>query len=37
MPPVIGLTATAFRGINEEETRRLANRFARRLLPPAER
>lgn len=37
MPPVIGLTATPFRGINEEETRRLANRFARRLLPPAER
>ena len=37
MPPVVGLTATPFRGINEEETRRLANRFARRLLPPAER
>ena len=27
MPPVVGLTATPFRGINEEETRRLANRF----------
>jgi superfamily II DNA or RNA helicase len=37
MPPVVGLTATPFRGLNEEETRRLANRFARRLLPSAER
>jgi superfamily II DNA or RNA helicase len=37
MPPVIGLTATPFRGRNEEETRWLANRFARRMLPSAER
>jgi superfamily II DNA or RNA helicase len=34
MPPVIGLTATPFRGKNEEETRWLANRFARNMLPP---
>jgi len=34
-PPVIGLTATPFRGRNEEETQRLANRFGRRMLPAA--
>jgi hypothetical protein len=33
MPPVIGLTATPFRGTNEEETRWLANRFGRTVLP----
>jgi hypothetical protein len=37
MPPVIGLTATPFRGKSEEETRWLANRFARRMLPSVER
>jgi superfamily II DNA or RNA helicase len=35
MPPVIGLTATPFRGTNEEETRWLANRFGRTVLPSA--
>ncbi len=35
LPPVIGLTATPFRGTNEEETRWLANRFGRTVLPPA--
>jgi superfamily II DNA or RNA helicase len=35
LPPVIGLTATPFRGTNEEETRRLANRFGRTVLPSA--
>ncbi|MYC70304.1 MAG: HigA family addiction module antidote protein [Gemmatimonadetes bacterium] len=34
-PPVIGLTATPFRGLNEDETRRLANRFNQRMLPAA--
>jgi superfamily II DNA or RNA helicase len=34
-PPVIGLTATPFRGTNEEETRWLANRFGRKVLPSA--
>jgi superfamily II DNA or RNA helicase len=37
MPPVIGLTATPFRGKKGEETRWLANRFGRRMLPPAKR
>jgi superfamily II DNA or RNA helicase len=37
MPPVIGLTATPFRGKNEEETRWLANRFGRKMLPSVER
>jgi superfamily II DNA or RNA helicase len=37
MPPFIGLTATPFRGKSEEETRWLANRFARRMLPSVER
>jgi superfamily II DNA or RNA helicase len=37
MPPVIGLTATTFRGTNEEETRWLANRFGRTVLPSAAR
>jgi superfamily II DNA or RNA helicase len=32
-PPIIGLTATAFRGFDESETRRLANRFDGRLVP----
>jgi superfamily II DNA or RNA helicase len=32
-PPIIGLTATAFRGFDESETRRLANRFDARLVP----
>ena len=36
-PPVIGLTATPFRGRNEEETQRLASRFGRRMLPVAQR
>ena len=35
-PPVIGLTATPFRGRDEEETQRLANRFGQRMLPAAE-
>jgi superfamily II DNA or RNA helicase len=35
LPPVIGLTATPFRGTNEEETRWLANRFGRSVLPSA--
>ncbi len=35
LPPVIGLTATPFRGTNEEETRWLANRFGRTVLPSA--
>jgi superfamily II DNA or RNA helicase len=35
IPPVIGLTATPFRGSNAEETRWLANRFGRIVLPPA--
>jgi len=35
LPPVIGLTATPFRGTNDEETRWLANRFGRRVLPSA--
>lgn len=35
IPPVIGLTATPFRGTNEEETRWLANRFGRTVLPSA--
>ncbi len=35
-PPVIGLTATPFRGRrSEEETRWLANRFAQRMFPRA--
>ena len=34
-PPVIGLTATPFRGLNEDETKRLANRFNQRMLPAA--
>ena len=36
-PPVIGLTATPFRGRDEEETQRLASRFGRRMLPVAQR
>ena len=36
-PPVIGLTATPFRGRDEEETQRLASRFGRRMLPVARR
>ena len=36
-PPVIGLTATPFRGRDEEETQRLASRFGRRMLPAAEK
>lgn len=32
-PPFIGLSATPFRGRNEEETRQLARRFDGRLLP----
>ena len=36
-PPVIGLTATPFRGRDEEETQRLASRFDRRMLPGAQR
>lgn len=32
-PPIIGLTATAFRGYNEDETERLARRFDERLVP----
>jgi superfamily II DNA or RNA helicase len=36
-PPVIGLTATPFRGHDEDETQRLANRFGRRMLPAPER
>lgn len=32
-PPMIGLSATPFRGRNEEETRQLASRFDGRLLP----
>ena len=36
-PPVIGLTATPFRGRNEEETQRLASRFGRRMLPAADK
>ena len=36
-PPVIGLTATPFRGRNEEETQRLARRFGRRMLPAVDR
>lgn len=32
-PPIVGLTATAFRGFDESETRRLANRFDARLIP----
>ena len=37
-PPVIGLTATPFRGRrSEEETRWLANRFARRMFPHADK
>lgn len=32
-PPIIGLTATAFRGFNELETDRLAKRFDGRLVP----
>lgn len=37
-PPVIGLTATPFRGRrSEEETRWLANRFANRMFPKADR
>lgn len=35
LPPVIGLTATPFRGTKEEETKWLANRFGRTVLPPA--
>jgi superfamily II DNA or RNA helicase len=35
LPPVIGLTATPFRGTDEEETRWLANRFGRTVLPSA--
>ena len=34
-PPVIGLTATPFRGLNEDETKWLANRFNQRMLPAA--
>ena len=34
-PSVIGLTATPFRGLNEDETKRLANRFNQRMLPAA--
>lgn len=34
-PPVIGLTATAFRGFSEDETRRLAGRFDNRVVPVA--
>ncbi|WP_316166791.1 MULTISPECIES: DEAD/DEAH box helicase [unclassified Bradyrhizobium] len=33
LPPVIGLTATPFRGTNEEETKWLANRFGRTVIP----
>ena len=37
-PPVIGLTATPFRGRrSDEETRWLANRFAQRMFPRADR
>lgn len=32
-PPVIGLSATPFRGRNDDETRQLARRFDNRLLP----
>jgi superfamily II DNA or RNA helicase len=32
-PPVVGLSATPFRGRNVEETRLLANRFDNRLIP----
>jgi superfamily II DNA or RNA helicase len=35
LPPVIGLTATPFRGTNEEETRWLARRFGQTVLPSA--
>jgi len=33
-PPLLGLTATPFRGRNEEESHRLARRFDGRLYPP---
>ncbi|MGE3476436.1 MAG: DEAD/DEAH box helicase [Rhodospirillaceae bacterium] len=35
-PPVIGLSATPFRGYNNEESQRLASRFDRRWLPEAQ-
>jgi superfamily II DNA or RNA helicase len=35
-PPVIGLSATPFRGYNDEESRRLANRFDRQWLPASQ-
>ncbi|MBR0713666.1 DEAD/DEAH box helicase [Bradyrhizobium liaoningense] len=32
-PPIVGLSATPFRGLNEEETKQLARRFDERLIP----
>lgn len=36
LPPLVGLSATPFRGRDEEESRRLARRFNGRLLPAPE-
>ncbi|MBR1252278.1 DEAD/DEAH box helicase family protein [Bradyrhizobium sp. AUGA SZCCT0240] len=32
-PPIVGLSATPFRGLNQEESRQLARRFDERLVP----
>ncbi|MEH2484543.1 DEAD/DEAH box helicase [Bradyrhizobium sp. AZCC 2230] len=32
-PPIVGLSATPFRGLNEEESKQLARRFDERLIP----